>query len=187
MALRAGYYGLKNTVKKKLEKLAADTSGMKIIKTIGDGLNLTDAGKLNVKAATASALGGIKVGEGLEIVNGVLNVTISGGYDYSSSNIVDTGQKWIDGKTIYCRVFTGVSIPKTAYTTSLDLTVEIDTLIKLEVGECTSGQDLVMNNGNYAKIIKTQGSNTVINPTNYIGALTNAIVIAYFTLPEEEE
>ena len=87
MALRAGYYGLKNTVKKKLEKLAADTSGMKIIKTIGDGLNLTNAGKLNVTAATADKLGGIKVGSGLEIANGVLSAT---GSDLTSDLLYNT-------------------------------------------------------------------------------------------------
>lgn len=106
MALRAGYYGLKNSVKRTLEKLAKDTAGMKIIKTIGDGLNLTSAGKLNVTAATASKIGGIKVGEGLEIVDGVLNVTASGGLDYSLTK-QDTGLKWLDGRTIYKQTFQG--------------------------------------------------------------------------------
>ena len=78
MALRAGYYGLKGSVKKALEQLAGNISGMKIIKSFGDGLNLTNAGKLNLTAATASKLGGIKVGEGLEIVDGVLNATGGG-------------------------------------------------------------------------------------------------------------
>lgn len=75
MALRAGYYGLKGSVKKALETLATNASGMKIIKTIGDGLNLTSAGKLNVTAATANKLGGVKVGDGLEIDDGVLSAT----------------------------------------------------------------------------------------------------------------
>lgn len=46
MALRSGYYGLKNSVKRTLEKLASDMSGAKIIKTIGDGLSLSDQGAL---------------------------------------------------------------------------------------------------------------------------------------------
>ena len=104
MALKAGHKGIKNTLKLALEKLVADTAGMKIIKTIGDGLQLTDAGKLNVKAATASAIGGIKVGEGLEIEDGVLNVTASGGIDYSTEK-QDTGLKWTDGKTIYQKTY----------------------------------------------------------------------------------
>lgn len=47
MALRAGYYGLKNSVKKTLEKLAADMVGAKIIKSVGAGLTLSDAGELS--------------------------------------------------------------------------------------------------------------------------------------------
>lgn len=46
MALRSGYYGLKNSVKRTLEKLASDMSGAKIIKTIGDGLSLSAQGVL---------------------------------------------------------------------------------------------------------------------------------------------
>lgn len=47
MALRSGYYGLKNSVKRSLEKLASDLSGAKIIKTISNGLTLSDAGALS--------------------------------------------------------------------------------------------------------------------------------------------
>ena len=74
MALRSGYYGLKNATKKILEKLAADTAGMKIIKSFGDGLSLSNAGKLSVTAATASKMGGFKVGSGLSMEDGVLSV-----------------------------------------------------------------------------------------------------------------
>lgn len=74
MALRSGYYGLKNATKKILEKLATDTAGMKIIKSFGDGLSLSNAGKLSVTAATASKMGGFKVGNGLSMEDGVLSV-----------------------------------------------------------------------------------------------------------------
>jgi len=43
MALRAGYYGIKKSVLAALSNL----SGAKIIKSIGDGLKLTSAGKLS--------------------------------------------------------------------------------------------------------------------------------------------
>lgn len=52
MALRAGYYGLKNSVKKTLEKLASDMSGAKIIKSVGAGLNLSDQGALTADIKT---------------------------------------------------------------------------------------------------------------------------------------
>lgn len=75
MALRSGYYGLKGSVKKVLEELAGNVSGMKIIKSFGDGLSLSNAGKLNLQAATSDKIGGIKVGSGLAIDNGVLSVS----------------------------------------------------------------------------------------------------------------
>lgn len=43
MALRAGYYGIKKNVLAAISNL----SGAKIIKSIGDGLKLTSAGKLS--------------------------------------------------------------------------------------------------------------------------------------------
>ena len=104
MSLRAGYYGLKKGIISGISDIIKKSSGAKWIKSFGDGLDLTDAGKLELEAATASKFGGVKVGEGLEITeNGVLNVTVSGGADYSTDE-VDTGTKWTDGKTIYRKV-----------------------------------------------------------------------------------
>lgn len=80
MALRAGYIGIKKSWLGLINKL----STAKIIKSIGNGLELTSAGKLNVKAATDSAIGGIKVGAGLSINNGVLNADASG---FSRTNL----------------------------------------------------------------------------------------------------
>lgn len=74
MALRSGYYGLKKSAINALMSLASQTAGMKVIKSFGDGLNLTSAGKLNLTAATANKLGGVKVGDGLSIEDGVLSV-----------------------------------------------------------------------------------------------------------------
>ena len=63
MALRAGYYGIKKSVLAAISNL----SGAKIIKSIGDGLKLTSAGKLSCdidtntmefKAGKLSAKGG---------------------------------------------------------------------------------------------------------------------------------
>lgn len=105
MALKAGYQGLKINLIRKIEKLISDTSGMKVIKTIGDGLNLTSAGKLNVTAATSSKLGGVKVGEGLAIDDGVLSCTSTGGGNVYSSTEVATGEKWYDDSDIYTRTF----------------------------------------------------------------------------------
>lgn len=70
MALRAGYYGIKKALLRKLEAL----TNAVVIKSIGDGLNISAAGELSS--------------------------TSTGGFDYSTTE-VDTGQKWIDGSIIY--------------------------------------------------------------------------------------
>lgn len=98
MALRAGYYGLKNSVKRTLEKLASDMAGAKIIKSIGDGLSLSDQGSL---AASIDP-------DTMEIKNHKLAAKVqSSGFDYSTTEF-DTGMKWIDGKPVY-----GLVIEKT--------------------------------------------------------------------------
>lgn len=85
MALKAGYYGVKRSVLRVIEGLA----GSKIIKSIGNGLKLTNAGTLSVDIDTDT----------MEFKNGKLSGK-AGLYDFQ--NIVfETGQKWIDGKNIY--------------------------------------------------------------------------------------
>lgn len=69
MALRAGYYGIKRALLRKLEAL----TNAVVIKSIGEGLELSAAGELSN--------------------------TSTGGVDYSTT-LIDTGKKWIDGKTI---------------------------------------------------------------------------------------
>lgn len=96
MALKAGYIGIKKSMLGLLNSLPS----AKLIKSFGDGLNLTNAGKLNMTAATASKIGGVKVGEGLKINDGVLSIDGSGLIDYSTEE-QDTGIKWTDGKKIY--------------------------------------------------------------------------------------
>lgn len=86
MALRAGYYGLKNSVKRSLEKMAVDISGMKIIKTIGNGLKLTNNGSLSVDVLSDS----------LEFKSGKLVVKNS----LDPENFVSSGQAWINGNYI---------------------------------------------------------------------------------------
>ena len=69
MALRAGYYGIKNALLKKLEGL---TNAL-VIKSLGEGLELSAAGKLS-------------------LTSGTLN------YSTTEQN---TGIKWVDGSDIY--------------------------------------------------------------------------------------
>lgn len=81
MALRAGYYG----VKKNVLATIAGMAGAKIIKTIGDGLKLTSAGKLSCdidtdtmtfKSGKLSAKGGTWSMVGDEPTTGLVEVDI---------------------------------------------------------------------------------------------------------------
>ena len=105
-----------------------------------------------------------------------------GGADYSTTE-VDTGIKWTDGKPIYMRTFTNVGIPQNSYNVSLDLGVEVDTIVKIEANnEATVNVGVnIIFAGIYAKINKTAGSNTILNPTNQLANLTGATLTVYYT------
>lgn len=120
MALRAGYYGVKGNLLSVISKLG----GAKIIKTIGDGLKLTTAGKLSCDIDA----------ETMEFKNGKLAAKPTG-YDFSTDE-VDTGQKWIDGKSIYCKVIDdqSVTVPGGSTFGTIDLSsLNIDTPVRCYV------------------------------------------------------
>lgn len=119
MALRAGYYGIKKNVLSTISKLA----GAKVIKTIGDGLKLTAAGKLSCDIDTDT----------MEFKAGKLAAK-STGFDFSTDE-VNTGQKWIDGKDIFCKVLSNqiLSIPGGATYFDISLSdLNIDTPVKAD-------------------------------------------------------
>ena len=94
MALKAGYYGIKKSLFSVIESL----SGAKVIKTIGNGLNLSNAGSLSCDIDT----------ETMEFKNGKL-ASKGASFDFSTTEF-DTGQKWIDGKSICGIVITQESV-----------------------------------------------------------------------------
>ena len=177
MSLKAGYSG----IKKSMIGLINSLSSTKLIKSFGDGLNLTNAGKLNLTAATASKLGGIKVGEGLEInSSGLLSVNISGGIDYSLDE-VDTGLTWIDDKPIYQKTFQAES-PSSG---SVQLLTGVDTLVDA-YGSAVIGSASYAIPAYEAASYRAQ----IIN-TNHVVTLENTGVGAYqvtvlYTKYEEE-
>lgn len=65
MALRAGYYGIKNALLKKLQGL----SDALVIKSIGDGLNLSAAGELSSSIVLPNIFSGEEVDTGWKIGN----------------------------------------------------------------------------------------------------------------------
>ena len=197
MALRAGYYGLKNTVKKKLEKLAADTSGMKIIKTIGDGLNLTKAGKLNVTAATDSKLGGVIVGSGLSIDNGVL-IAVSGtswkydvsGTPYNAGTYIDSNGVEHDVKEV---ILTKASLAagwNTIDTTGLsfDRILEATAVIRTGASNGDWFAPYYRQSTNYACITYNTGDGLRINigTESFLVGSTAEVKIKYVEAEEEE-
>lgn len=69
--------------------------------------------------ASADTLGGVKVGNGLSIdaETGVLSAS-GQSWDYST-NEVNTGQKWVDGSDIFCKVYNNIQL-----TNGTDVTVD---------------------------------------------------------------
>ena len=106
MALRAGYYGIKNALLKKLQGL----SDALVIKSIGEGLDLSAAGELSN--------------------------TSTGGVDYSTTE-QDTGLKWTDGKNIYKKTYR-VDLTSDNLNVDLDIEGTISEVIKIE-GVWTDG------------------------------------------------
>ena len=77
MSLKAGYKGIKNSLAIGMSTFMQKFANALVIKSIGSGLTLSEAGQLS---ADAQAL------------------------DYSTTE-QNTGAKWIDGKTIYRKSF----------------------------------------------------------------------------------
>ena len=74
----------------------------------GNQLTFTDdfkaGGGYVLAPATANALGGVKIGNGVNVTSdGTISVTPYAPPAYSADE-VNTGKKWIDGKDIYCKV-----------------------------------------------------------------------------------
>ena len=80
MALKAGYYGVKKAILGTINSLA----GALVIKSLGDGLELSESGELSC--------------------------TATGGVDYSTDE-QDTGLKWTDGRTVYQKTINFGSLP----------------------------------------------------------------------------
>lgn len=180
MALKAGYIGIKKSMLGLINSLAS----AKLIKSFGDGLNLTNAGKLNMTVATASKIGGVKVGDGLAIEDGVLSCTVTGGFDFSTSEF-DTGQKWIDGKTIYGKVFNNQTLPNNAFTLSLPIgpAADIYKVIYWNITEGLASTQRVMDYRMYANLNVTE-NNLCLVPTNTTRALAGVDIIVFYTKNE---
>lgn len=105
------------------------TLALKKYNVLGRLEALEEGGSYVLPVASDETLGGVKIGEGLDIdENGVLSASVTPYTppDYSTSE-VDTGMKWIDGKTIYRKVIVlaeAISINANTWTSGIDFTAD---------------------------------------------------------------
>lgn len=174
MALRAGYYGVKGNLLSVISKLG----GAKIIKSIGDGLKLTSAGKLSCDIDSDT----------MEFKNGKLAAK-STGFDYSETP-VKTGQKWIDGKDVYCvvKLVESLTVPGGATFGNIDLTdFNIDTPIDSRV--MFGGENpMPWVTDSAASTIGYKYTKTVLGfrkaSTGGSAIISNIVAILYFTVAD---
>lgn len=172
MALRAGYYG----VKKSFIKLVETLSTGKLIKTIGDGLNLSPAAKLTVKIDT----------DYFKFINGILTLKDEPGstVNYSTTEQA-TGQKWVDGKDIYFKTWyfeNGVDISGTSGNVTVDDVSFIDTIIDALFVRPASGSTASYTGRGTCGVT----SNTAISPRIVTGLTSCKYITLYYTKKEGE-
>lgn len=162
MALRAGYVGVKKSLLGVINSLA----GAKVVKSIGDGLKLTAAGKLSADINT----------ETMEFKSGKLSAKATS-INYDTDEVA-TGNKWIDDKDIYVKVLTGVGIGQNQWGAPVDLGVVVDKVIDFHVQSTDGG-------GAYSPgLASAQVTTETTSSIKFISALTsftNATVIVYYT------
>lgn len=64
-------------------------------------------GSYVLPVASANTLGGVKVGDNLSITNGVLSVS----FPSYSTNVFDTGRKWVNDKNLFCKIIDLGNLP----------------------------------------------------------------------------
>lgn len=122
-----------------------DASDKPAIIKKGNELTFTDdfkaGGGADLAPATAETLGGVKVGNGLNVASdGTLSVA---GVDYSTTEHL-TGRKWIDGKDIYEKT---IKFTPTTTVGNVDIDASIDELVSFDgvYHDATNGTYLGIN------------------------------------------
>ena len=161
MALKAGYVGIKKSMTGLLNRL----SSAKIIKTIGDGLNLTSAGTLKVDINS----------ETMEFVNHKLSAK-SVSIDYSTDEQL-TGRKWIDGRDIYEKTYTFESTQNIGQTGNLLITSDYSDIALIISAQAVGSEEA----GAAESQITSSGIKFYATPS--IGA--DAVIIDYVKVEEE--
>lgn len=188
MSLRAGYYGLKKSITAGVIDLISKSSGAKWIKSFGDGLKLSSAGKLSLEAATASKLGAVKVGEGLNISESGVLSSDGSGYQYSTAKF-DTGLKWINGSPVYGKVIENFTIGYASYANAVDLGVKVLCVLDYDVFGISGGQTgiTLVPKSNFMQVDNTHDTTQIAISTAQSGTNGLCTLVVYFVEEETEE
>lgn len=183
MALKAGYIGIKKSMLGLINSLAS----AKLIKSFGDGLNLTNAGKLNLTAATAQKMGGFKVGSGLSMTDGRLDCTVTGGYQYSTTKF-DTGLKWTNGATVWGKVIENFTIGYASYANVIDLGEKALCVLDYDVFGIAGGSAGIslVPKSNFMQVDNTQSTTKIAVSTAQSGTNGQCTLIVYYVEDTEE-
>lgn len=138
--------------------------------------------------ASAETLGGVKVGDGLTIENGVLSADRQTP-DFSVAEF-DTGLKWTDGKKIYGKVVyitTDAQQGEKAYSLGLqanDTVIYHDVSLKTGDGNIVKNNYFVSDSNCFVTFIKAD--NTINMVCSSWGLGQTATVIVYYTKTESD-
>ena len=106
----------------------------------------------------------------------------SSGVTYSTTEF-DTGEKWIEGKTIYGKRFTDVDVNYGEQANDLKLGLKADKIIKIELMNTAtqSGHDYYL--GNYYAQVDIGESETDIRVISNLGNYPDISVLVTYTKP----
>lgn len=140
--------------------------------------------------ASAETLGGVKVGNGLSInENGVLsnpNPTPYAPINYSTTEQA-TGQKWIDGKDIFCKTVDCGYLPdNSSKLVATDLSnVTVVKIDGVAIGDSSISLPHISTNNVYIEI-SFESSNDIFIRTNGYFSTMQGYVTLYYTKTESE-
>lgn len=152
---------------------------------------LEEGGSYVLPIATAETLGGVKIGEGLNInaETGVLsaNTTPYTPPAYSTSE-QNTGVKWIDGKEIYRKVFVFENVAASTAAQQAHNITGLDKTVKLYgvaiTDTSTRPLPYVDDAADYQRNIYVNDTNVGINGYTHSAAISIAYVVMEYTKTE---
>ena len=188
MSLKAGYRGIKNSLAVGMSSFVQKFKNALVIKSIGSGLDFSEAGELS--AAIKSIGDGLTLSQAgalsadIKSIGSGLTLSEAGELSANAQSMVysttefDTGEKWIDGNSIYGIVFQSASIGANSWGAAVDTGVVIDKLIDFfTISADASGSYL----GRLIYASLTAGTTTSIKFASPISGIASADVVVFYT------